>query len=245
MSDAVIVRREGDCHRLTLNHPARGNALSPVMVQALAQALRSAADDGVALVVLTGAGRHFCTGLDLSDIDTVDEAELPGRFLAIEQLLQGLWAAPFLTLAVGHGRAIGAGADLFTACNHRLAAPDSRYRFPGAAFGLVLGTRRLGLRVGPDRAMDLVLSGRDVDATEALSLGLATELTETGEPEARIAAVLETARRCPRETVPAIKRAAYGDYAGCDADLAALAASAGRPGLKARILAHKAGVGRG
>src|SRR3546814_15241911 len=78
------------------------------------------------------------------------------RFIRIELLLQARQAAPFLTVAVGHGRHIGAGADMFVACQRRIVVGEAAFRFPGAAFGLVLGTGRLARLVGSASACDWV-----------------------------------------------------------------------------------------
>lgn len=239
MSELLASRGDSDAREITLLRGDRGNALNPELVTALDEALQQAAADKVALVVLRGEGKHFCTGIDLSAIETLDDQQLLARFVAIEQLLARVWSAPFLTVAVGQGRAMGAGADLFAACDWRIAMQGSGYAFPGAAFGLVLGTRRLAARVGPDCAMRLVLSGRLVDSVEACDLGLASGLADEDGVSAQLDEARVAATRCPSGTIAAIRRAAYADQADVSGDLAALTASAGRPGLRDRIIAYR------
>jgi enoyl-CoA hydratase/carnithine racemase len=216
---------------LTLQRPERGNALGPELVEALISAAEAAmADPAVHTLVLRGAGRHFCTGLDLTDLATLSDGDLLLRLVRIETLLALLWYAPIRTVALAHGRTWGAGADLFAVCEQRLAAADTTLRFPGAQFGIVLGTRRLAERIGVDAARALVLEAGELDATQALALGLVTRLADS-------AADL-TPPRPDAATAQAIRSASRAD--GRDADLAALVRSAARPGLQSRITAYRA-----
>jgi enoyl-CoA hydratase/carnithine racemase len=216
---------------LTLQRPERGNALGPELVEALINAAEAAiADPAVHTLVLRGAGRHFCTGLDLSDLATLSDGDLLLRLVRIETLLALLWHAPIRTVALAHGRTWGAGADLFAVCEQRLVHPDTTLRFPGAQFGIVLGTRRLAERIGVDAARALVLEGGELDAPQAMALGLATQLGDTA---AELAAP-----RPDATTARAIRSATRDDCR--DADLAALVRSAARPGLQSRIIAYRA-----
>ena len=220
---------DGATLTLTLARPERGNALGVDLVEALLAAVQSAhANPALHTLVLRGDGRHFCTGLDLSDLDTSSDADWLWRLVRIETLLDALWRSPLRTVALAQGRAWGAGADLFAACEHRVAAPGSSFRFPGAQFGIVLGTRRLAERVGPGLARRLVVEGAELDADAALAAGLATALGgafAAGEP------------RIDAATARAVREASRRDAP--DADLAALVRSASAPGLKARIQAYR------
>ena len=216
---------------LTLQRPERGNALGPELVEGLIHAAEAAmADPAVHTLVLRGAGRHFCTGLDLTDLATLSDGDLLLRLVRIETLLALLWHAPIRTVALAHGRTWGAGADLFAVCEQRLVNSDTTLRFPGAQFGIVLGTRRLAERIGVDAARALVLEGGELDAPQALALGLATQL---GDMAAELAAP-----RPDAATARAIRSATRDDCR--DADLAALVRSAARPGLQLRITAYRA-----
>lgn len=219
---------------LTLERPDRGNALSSELVKALLAAVDSAcADVGVHTLVLEGAGSHFCTGFDLSDLESVTDGDLLLRFVQIETLLAALWHAPIRTVARVRGRCWGAGADLFAACDQRIAQANATFRFPGAGFGLVLGTRRLTERVGTDNARRWVTEGVEITANSALTDGLATEVI-TGDNTAwpHLAEPL-----IDRATAARIRTATRVD--GRDADLAALVRSAAEPGLKQRIAAYR------
>jgi enoyl-CoA hydratase/carnithine racemase len=176
--------------------------------------------------VLRAQGRHFCTGLDLSDLDSATDAELLLRLVRIETLLARLWHAPLRTVALAQGRAWGAGADLFVACEQRVALPGASFRFPGAQFGIVLGTRRLAERVGTDAARAAVIGGLELDAEEALRCGLACAAQDSPfEP------------RVDAATARALRAATRADHR--DADLAALVRSAAEPGLRERVAAYR------
>lgn len=221
---------------LRLNRTRRGNALSAELVERLIAAVDAAcADSGVHTLVLCSAGANFCTGFDLSDLDAETDASLLQRLVRIELLLDALWRAPVRTMACGHGRVWGAGADLFTACDVRAVTADTTFRFPGAGFGVVLGTRRLAARVGADLARRCVIDGLALSADAALAHGLATELSPAFDA-AWIAA------RCPapvpdHATVAALRAVSRTDAS--DADLAALVRSAARPGLRQRIADYR------
>ena len=242
---AVIVKHDGPLTRLVLNRPDRGNALGPEVVAALDAGLSEAVRAGSRLLVLQGAGRHFCTGFDLSGLDTLPDAALLERFVHVELLLQRVHAAPLTTLAVAAGRTTGAGADLFVACDRRLALPSARFVFPGSAFGLVLGTARLTRRVGVDAARTLLLDGAELGAEAAVAARLATVAVNEETVGEAVAAAVRAATRLDPETVTMLQRAtAAPQPAEEDTALAAVVRSAARPGLRDRILRYRDGLRR-
>lgn len=228
----VLIEADGPATTLWLNRAERGNALGPALVEALDAAIDTALAEGARVLILRGKGRHFCTGLDLGDLETCTEGDLALRILRIEILLQKIHSLPVTTVAIAQGRVFGAGADLFAACDHRLAMEGASFAFPGPAFGLVLGTGRLAGLVGDGAARRLLLAGEPVDAQAALALGLATSMGED------VAAAITAATRLDAATVAALHaRTRHADDAG---DLAALARSVARPGLKQRIQDYRA-----
>lgn len=239
MTGPVETRAADGVVQLTLSRPERGNALGPDLVEAVLQAVEQAIDDGARLIVLRGAGRHFCTGFDLSDLERLSDGDLLLRVVRIEAMLQAVHHAPVPVLAIAHGATTGAGADLLAACQHRWALPGTRFAFPGAGFGLALGTRRLALRIGPDAARDLVGSGRRIAVEAAAGLGLVTRVVAPEAVEAELATTAatlavdhQTAARINTLTIPDTR----------EADMAALVASAARPGLKTRITDYVAAL---
>jgi enoyl-CoA hydratase/carnithine racemase len=236
----VLASRADGVATLSLNRPERGNALGPELIEALDEAFERAVAHGARLLVLRGEGRHFCTGFDLTDLESLSDGDLLLRVVRIEALLQRIHAAPVTTLAVATGRTFGAGADLFAACDRRIAAAGASFAFPGPAFGLVLGTARLVGLVGRDRAREVLLSGREMTAEAAVMSGLATTVLPPEDIAPEIARAAAEAARLDPATVAALHRRTT--RAEDDADLAALVRSAARPGLKQRILDYRAQV---
>ncbi len=216
-----------------LQRGSRGNALAGDLVERLLTALPQAwSDPAVHTLVVRGEGKHFCTGFDLDGLEQQSDGDLLYRFVRIEMLLAMLWHAPIRTVAIAAGRTWGAGADMVAACDIRLACSATRFRFPGAGFGIVLGTRRLAARVGEGLARRWVTEATEVSAQQALVAGLITDIVEPEEQDAWIAAQL-TAPKVERDVAEALHRASRADLR--DADLAALVRSAAVPGLRGRI----------
>ena len=229
---------EGVC-LATLDRPVKGNALDEALVEALFEAIDGAInDEETHTLVIAANGRNFCTGFDLSDLAEQSDGDLLRRFVAVEELLATLWHAPVRTVALAGGRAWGAGADLFACCDQRLAAPDASFTFPGARFGLVLGTRRLASVVGETTALQILGEGAMLDVAAAEAIGLVT---------AEMPAGLAITQWVETELPPlAIDRTTYAELKSAmradrrDEDLAALVRSAAWPGLKERIQAYRA-----
>ncbi len=232
MTAALLLQHDAGVTTLTLSRPERGNALAPDLVEALlAAATQACADSHVHTLVLRGAGKHFCTGLDLSDLASSSDADWLHRLVRIETLLALLWHAPLRTVTVAQGRTWGAGADLFACCELRVAAADTSFRFPGAQFAVVLGTRRLAERIGTDAARRLVIDGAELSAAAAMDAGLVSQTND--------GSLLEfPSPKVSAPTAAAIRAASRSDHR--DADLAALVRSAAEPGLRERMLAYRA-----
>jgi len=230
-------RRLGAVLSIELDRPDRGNALSAELVERLIAGVEQASSDAsLHTLVLAGSGRHFCTGFDLADLEQSSDGDLLLRFARIEQLLSMLWQAPMRTVCVTHGRTWGAGADLLVACDRRLAVDGASFRFPGPAFGIVLGSRRLAERIGVDRAREVLSGGLELDTASARAAGLVQEICPAEGLQERLEA-LAVAPLPDRDTVRALRQATRDDRG--DADLASLVRSASRPGLKARLLAYQ------
>lgn len=240
--------RNGQMAVVTLNQPSRGNALSESMVESLIERVSECiADHSIHTLVLTSAGSHFCTGFDLGDKADGPRATEPSqaatdgpllwRFARIEHLLSLIWNAPLRTVAVAQGRAWGAGADLFVACDLRYASFQTEWRFPGAGFGLVLGTRRLASLVGQDRALNWVAHGCRINSQEAVATGLATAQmnnpTDTSDGWLDQLPLLAV----DRSTYAQLKSATRPDLS--KDDLAALVRSGALPGLADRLQTYR------
>lgn len=223
--------------RLTLNRPDKANALDAAMVEGLLDGIERACAAGTRQLVLAGEGRHFCAGFDLSDLDTISDGDLLLRFVRIETLLQRIHHLPFATLALAHGRVMGAGADMFCACTRRVTAPGTVFRMPGLGFGILLGTRRLAARIGADAARRIQNETRMFDADEAVTMGFATETAPATDWPGLIETTAEIAHTLSPEATAALYAATVRDTRA--EDMADLVASASAPGLRERIRTYR------
>jgi len=163
------------------------------------------ADDGARVLVLTGAGEEaFCAGADLKAIGTLD-ADAPGGPLGFTRL-----ASPKPTVAAISGWCLAGGLELALWCDLRVAAESARLGFAERRWGVPLidgGTQRLPRIVGQGRALDLVLSGRTVEAAEALAIGLVTEVVPVGAHLTRALEIAEGLASLPQDTMLSDRRA--------------------------------------
>jgi enoyl-CoA hydratase len=191
MSAPLLVESPTDhVRRLTLNRPEQLNAMTAELCEALHVELhRIAADRTVRAVVLTGAGRGFCAGVDLRGYGAApgnDGSDLPRDRLAnqehMSRLVLGLRALPQPVIAAVNGPAAGLGLALALGCDIRYAATDAVFRAAFINIGLSncdMGTSWLLPRlIGASRSHELMLTGRRVDADEALRIGLAADVLD-------------------------------------------------------------------
>lgn len=236
-SHELIIEHDGSALHLTLARPSRSNALSATLVEKLIESLSAAEMNGAALVTFRGEGANFCSGFDLGNLEEQSDGDLLLKLVRIEKLLQLIAYAPFATLALVHGKVIGAGCDLFCACSERVADPDAIFRMPGWRFGIALGTRRLAQRFGADAARSVLASSRMFVTDEALKRGLVTSVVKSEEWPTIMKSASETASLLDPVSRSMLLKLTAPDTRA--ADLAALVESASRPGLKDRILQYR------
>ena len=159
--------------RLVLNRPAKLNAISAELRDALADAIaEAAADDRVRVVVIAGAGRAFCSGYDLSE-------EAPASAWAWRDVLArdvaatlAVWSCPKPVVAQVHGYALAGGLELAMACDLIVAADDARLGEPEIRFGSAPVTLLMPFVIGQKRTRELLMTGDLIDAAEAERIGL-------------------------------------------------------------------------
>jgi len=168
-----IERLEGGVAVLRLQNP-KVNALSSELLRQLGASARSLTEDPPGAVVVTGGDRVFAAGADISEFAGPDEARDIGALFL--DGLNAVAAIPRATIAAVSGFALGGGCELALACDFRVASEKARFGQPEILLGIIPGgggTQRLSRLVGPARAKDLIFSGRQVGAAEALAMGLA------------------------------------------------------------------------
>ena len=209
----LAVDRSGPVLTLTLDRPDKRNALSGELVDALrAEVDGAATDDGVRVVVLTGSGRAFSAGADLSAIQTLRQASAEANLAdsdRLASLFEAIYRSPKPVVAKVNGHAIAGGAGLAAVCDVSLVADGAKIGFTETRIGFVPAivavfvTRKLGEAA----ARDLLLRGRLVSADEAVAMGLVTRAVPPDElDDACDALCAEIARETSGSAVALTKR---------------------------------------
>lgn len=201
--NAVGVREAGPGIRvLTLARPP-ANALGPPIIDGLNAALDDAGDAKVVVVASEVPG-FFAAGADIKHMSGVDAAAFTAYGDRLRGVLDRLAAPERVTIAAVDGLALGGGLELAMACTLRVAGADARFGLPEVKLGLIPGaggTQRLPRLVGRGRALDIMLTARQVPAAEAHAIGLADRLAEAGKAEA---VALELAEKLVTLSRPAL-----------------------------------------
>lgn len=181
----------GGVARLTIDRPARRNALSWPLVARLRERIAQArADDGVRVVVLTGAGdRAFCAGADLGGMAASAEVlELHEAWRGVGELFLDLWRLGKPTIARVQGYALAGGFGLALACDFVVAADDARFGTPEIDVGLwpFMATVPMVRSMPPKKALELMLTGRRVGAEEALQIGFVNRVVPAADLDAAV-----------------------------------------------------------
>ena len=184
---------------ITFNRPDKLNALNDATMVELGHAVEQVRADGaVAGVVVTGAGRAFVAGADIAEL----RAKTPGEAFELsrrgQQVFRLLETAPKPVVAAVNGFALGGGCELAMACHVRLASESAKFAQPEVKLGVLPGyggTQRLTRLVGRGRALQLLLTGEMIDATEAHRIGLVNRVIPAGE------SVVDAARALLRQMI--------------------------------------------
>ena len=202
----VLYESRGPAAWLTLNRPDKLNALSYELVRELRAAIRRVAeDDEVKVVVLTGAGRAFSAGFDISEEadSRVEGAEQWRRILADDvELTLELWSLPKPTIAAVRGWCLAGGCDLAMACDLIVAAADARFGEPEIRYGSGPVTLLMPFLLGQKKTNELLFTGDAIDADEAERIGLVNRVVAAEELED---AVDELVRKIAPTPLPVLK----------------------------------------
>lgn len=238
--EPLLIEKQAGVARFTLNRPEAMNALSRPLREAIHDAFRGVAGDAeIGAVILTGAGRAFCAGLDLKELGGETE---PGasRDASEPNMIRALWECPVPIIGAVNGFAITGGFELALACDFLIASTAARFADTHARVGIVPGwglSQLLPRRIGAGRAKELSFTGNFIDAHRAEAWGLVNRVVA---PEALLPACDELAAdilSCDAPTVRAIKevyetgaRLGLGDALRYEAEASRRHAAAVTPG---------------
>jgi methylglutaconyl-CoA hydratase len=171
----------GDIAMITLSRPEKRNAITAEMIAELLSAFSEVEASPARVLILTGAGKAFCSGMDLEALKALatqsatEQREDADRFA---RLCLRIWSFPKPTIAAVNGHAIAGGCGLATLCDFTVAVPEAKFGYPEVRIGFLPAVVSVFLirQIGEKHARELLLSGRTIDAAEAHRLGLVTQI---------------------------------------------------------------------
>lgn len=209
--ETLTYEKDGPVARISLDRPAVLNAYSVQMRDDFSEALRAVAvDPDVRSVLISGEGRAFCVGADLTEFGTAPSLVVARQVRWQRDVWGQLLDLDKPVVAAVHGFCIGSGLEIALLCDLRIAAEDTVFAMPEARLGMIPaagGTQTLPRYAGPSVAMDLLLTGRRFSAREAVSMGLVTRLAPADRLLPDAWAVAQALAEGPPGVVAALKRA--------------------------------------
>ncbi len=194
----IRLQRDGDILTITIDRQDVANALNPETLNSIGNAVIAAPQDGVRVIVLTGAGeRFFCAGMDIKAVDAAGGNSFVNAFSSAQRSMFEIVAESDIPIiAAVNGAAVGAGLEVTLGCDLTIAADRATFALPEAKRGMAahFGSIMLQRRIAPALAMDMLLTGEPIDAPEALRRGLivavtsAADLMETVQSKAQLIA---------------------------------------------------------
>jgi methylglutaconyl-CoA hydratase len=190
-----------DIATITLSRPEKRNAVSAEMIADLTRALGEVETSSVRVLILTGAGKAFCSGLDLDALKSI-ATQSPTEHLEdsrrMARMMRRIWSFPKPTIAAVNGAAIAAGCGIATLCDFTLSVPEAKFGYPEVRIGFIPAIVSVFLtrQIGEKHARDLLLTGRIIDAAEAHHLGLVTQIVPADELMATAQALAATLVAC-------------------------------------------------
>jgi len=186
MADEILCEVAGGVATLTLNRPEKRNAMNTAVLDGLRRSFDELDENpDVRVVVVRGAGKAFCSGMDLNEMSG-KQREAADPETGVTAVLQRIERSPHPTIAMVHGDAYAGGCELALHCDLRIAADVVRFAMPLARIGLVvpfpLGQKLVEI-VGPSAAREILLVGRPLDARRALEMGMVHRVVPAAEVE--------------------------------------------------------------
>ena len=209
------ITEAGGIHTITLNRPQRRNALNQQMIAELTHALADAGTCSCGVVVLTGAGTAFCSGMDLENLKSLTNQrpeEQRAEAESMAWMMRRLYEVEKPTIAAVNGPAIAGGTGLATLCDFTVAAVGAKFGYTEVKIGFIPAIVSVFLleMIGEKKAKTLLLSGRILEAEEALALGLVTEIVPAAELMERVHALAAMLLKNSPESMSSVKKMLSG-----------------------------------
>jgi len=181
MFSTLLLEFSGEVAKITLNRPDKRNAINSQMICELQTSLDAIEKSHSRVVILTGAGKAFCAGMDLDMLSAISKqspAENQEDSRRIAKMLRRIWSFPRPMIAAVNGAAFAGGCGIATLCDFTLAAPDAKFGYTEVKIGFLPAIVSVFLtrQIGDKRSRDLLLTGRIIEAAEAKEFGMVTEV---------------------------------------------------------------------
>ncbi|HKW35094.1 MAG TPA: enoyl-CoA hydratase-related protein [Candidatus Acidoferrum sp.] len=195
MYSTLILDISGQTATITLNRPDKRNAMSAAMIAELQTALDDIEKSHARVGILTGAGKAFCSGMDLGMLAAIAQqspAENQEDSRRMAKMFRRVWSFPRPLIAAVNGAALAGGCGIATLCDFTLAVPEAKFGYTEVKIGFLPAIVSVFLtrQIGEKKARDLLLTGRTLEATEAKEIGLVNEIVP---PESLLARSKELA----------------------------------------------------
>jgi enoyl-CoA hydratase/carnithine racemase len=225
MYEHVLVKRDGDTVRITMNRPDRRNALSSEHLGELLAAFRAAGSSDATGIVLGGEGPVFSAGHDFADVAARDLVGVRALLRLCTDLMETIQSVPQVVVARVHGLATAAGCQLVASCDLAVAASSAGFALPGGKGGWFCHTPAVPVArsVGRKRLMEMVLTGDTVDAATALEWGLVNRVVPDDTLDDAVDQLLARATRGSRASKALGKQTIYAQLDRPEADAYAIA----------------------
>jgi methylglutaconyl-CoA hydratase len=176
----------GEIAMITLSRPEKRNAITPEMIAELFSAFKEVEESPARVLILTGAGKAFCSGMDLEalkSLATQSPAEQREDADRLSRFFLRIWSFPKPTIAAVNGHALAGGCGIATLCDFTIAVPEAKFGYPEVRIGFLPAVVSVFLvrQIGEKHARDLLLTGRAIEAAEAHRMGLVSQIVEPRE----------------------------------------------------------------
>ena len=201
------IEKNNNVLTLFLNRPEKRNALNALMCQELRTALAAFDhDETVSMLLIRSKGPVFCAGADLAERKTMSPNDVRARRLIAFAAYDAIEKLSKPSISILEGAAIGSGAEIATACDFSIGTENASFRYPEVGWGTIGATQRLPEIVGRRHAKNLLFTGREVGAHEALALGLISQLVQSKDLDVYLEELTKKIAQAPTVAIKSTKK---------------------------------------